>query len=66
MVKVDAENDLILVKGTVPGIVQNLLVVQETSKHIKHKRAAIAQKTSVKKTANVKKEAPKTAAPAKK
>ena len=66
VVKVDAENDLILVKGTVPGIVQNLLVVQETSKHIKHKRAAIAQKTSVKKTANVKKEAPKTAAPAKK
>jgi large subunit ribosomal protein L3 len=54
VVKVDAENDLILIKGTVPGVARNLLVVQETSKHIKHKRAPIAQAKSVKKTANVK------------
>lgn len=67
VVKVDAENDLILIKGAVPGVAHNLLVVQETSKHIKHKRAAIAQQKSFKKAANVKKEAPKAAAaPAKK
>ena len=65
VVQVDAVNDLILIKGTVPGVAHNLLVVQETSKHIKHKRAAIAQKTSVKKTANVKKEGAKPAAAAK-
>ena len=65
VVKVDAENDLILVRGSVPGVAQNMLVVQETSKHIKHKRAAIAQKTSVKKTANVKKEGAKPVAAAK-
>ncbi len=62
VVKVDPENSLILVKGPVPGVIKNLIVVQETVKHVKQKRAAIAQKTSFKKTANVKKEAPKAAA----
>ncbi len=62
IVRADNENSLILVKGAIPGVTQNMVVVQETVKHIKHKRALIAQKTSVKKTANVKKEAPKAAA----
>ena len=67
VVKVDNENELILVKGSIPGTAHNLVVVKETTKHIKHKRAAIAQAKSVKKALNVKKEGGKPAAvPAKK
>lgn len=52
VVKVDKENELILVKGAIPGNAQGLVVMQETSKQLKHKRAVAAAKT-------VKKAAPK-------
>lgn len=66
IVKVDKENELLLVKGSVPGTSGSFVVVKETSKNTKHKRVPIAPKASTKKAAvAAKKPAPK-AAPAKK
>ncbi len=64
VVKVDKENELLLLKGALPGSVGSMVVVKETIKSRKRKRALIAQKTSVKKTANVAKKAAPGKAPA--
>jgi large subunit ribosomal protein L3 len=48
VVKVDKENELLLVKGAVPGVSRNLIVVRETSKDLKHKSAPVVVKTSKK------------------
>lgn len=64
VVKVDKDNQLILVKGAIPGVSQGFVVVKETSKALKHKRAPVVAK-STKKAAAVKK-APAKAPPAKK
>ena len=61
IVQIDKENQLLLVKGSVPGTCGSLVVVQETSRYLKHKRAIQASAKSPKKQA-VKKPAP---APAK-
>ena len=66
VVKVDKENDLILVKGPVPGTAQGLVIVKETVKHIKHKRAVQAPAKSTKKAAVKKAPAKPGAAPANK
>lgn len=64
IVKVDKDNELLLLRGALPGSVGSMVVVRETIKALKHKRALIAQKTSVKKTANVAKKAAPSKAPA--
>ena len=51
VVSVDKTNQLILIKGAVPGSVGSFVVLKETSKGQKRKRELIAQKTSVKKAA---------------
>ena len=59
IIQIDKENQLLLVKGSLPGTEGNLVVVQETSKYLKHKRAAPVSAKSTKKQANVaKKPAP--------
>ena len=64
VVKVDKENQLILVKGAIPGASQSFVVVKETSKELKHKRAVMVVKTTKKAVAP--KKAVKPVAPAKK
>ncbi len=64
IVKVDKENEMLLLKGALPGSVGSMVVIKETIKALKHKRALIAQKTSVKKAANVAKKAAPSKAPA--
>lgn len=67
IVRIDKENDLLLIKGSVPGNSGSFVVVKETTKSLKHKRAPIAQKASTKKAAiAAKKPAPKAAAAPKK
>lgn len=61
VVKVDKENQLLLVKGAVPGNPGSLVVVQETVKSRKHKVVHAAAHKAEKKAANAK----KPAAPAK-
>ncbi|MBI3012345.1 MAG: 50S ribosomal protein L3 [Elusimicrobia bacterium] len=62
VVKVDRENQWLMVKGAVPGPVGNLLVVKETTKHLKHKRPPMAPAKSAKKQATKKSAPPKPAA----
>lgn len=63
VVKVDKENELLLIKGSIPGTSGSFVVVKETVKSLKHQKAPIAQKTSTKKAAvAAKKPAPKAAA----
>lgn len=65
VVKVDSINQIILVKGAVPGTNGGFVVVKETSKNLKHKRAPIISK-SAKKAATAKKVTKPAATPAKK
>jgi len=53
--KVDAENNLIFLKGSVPGAKGTIVSVLETSKAKKHVVAAQVQKISASKAANTKK-----------
>ncbi len=55
IIKLDKENDLLLVKGAVPGVSEQIVIIQETTKPLKHKRPPMAAAKSAKKTANVKK-----------
>jgi large subunit ribosomal protein L3 len=52
--KVDAQNNLIFLKGSVPGAKGTIVSVLETSKHKKHITAAQEQKLSASKAANIK------------
>ncbi len=61
VVKVVKEDNLILIKGAVPGTVQGFVVVKETGRARKHK-AVIAPKATKKSAGAVKKAAPKPAA----
>lgn len=54
VIKVDAENNLLFLKGSVPGAKGSLVSVLETSKHRKHVVAPIVQKISASKAANKK------------
>lgn len=51
VVKVDKENQLLLVRGSVPGTIGNFVVVKQTSKNLKHKRALALAAKSPKKAA---------------
>ena len=62
VVKVDAENGLLLIKGAVPGNAQRMVIIKETSRPLKHKRPPVAVKS--KKAAAPKKAAKPAAAPA--
>lgn len=55
VVKVDKENQLLLIKGAIPGVSRSFVVVKETTKRLKHKSMNSAVKSS-------KKAAPKKAA----
>lgn len=48
VVKVDKENDLLLVRGAVPGVAERMVVVRETSRALKHVRAPIVTKSAKK------------------
>jgi len=61
IVKIDPENQLILIKGSVPGVDRGLVVIRETSRYVKHKREVVIAK-SAKKAANVAKKSGKPAA----
>jgi len=61
VVKADKENQLLLVKGSVPGPIGNFVVVKQTSKNLKHKRALVVSAKGAKKAAP-KKAAPKASA----
>ena len=54
VVKVDAENNLLFLKGSVPGAKGSIVSVLETSKNRKHVVAPIVQKISASKAANKK------------
>lgn len=66
VVKVDPDNDLILVKGSVPGVSKGLVIVKETSKSLKQVRVPQVTKVSPKKAAVAKKQTKAPAAPVKK
>src|SRR3989338_2070100 len=61
VVKADKENQLLLVKCSVPGPIGNFVVVKQTSKNLKHKRALVVSAKGAKKAAP-KKAAPKASA----
>ena len=61
VMKVDAENGLLLLKGAVPGTAQRMVIIKETSRPLKHKRPIVIAK-SAKKAANVAKKPAKPAA----
>lgn len=62
VVKVDKENQLLLVRGAIPGVSKGFVVVKETSRALKHRHIPVVAKTT-KKAAAPKKPAAK--APAK-
>lgn len=48
VVKVDQENDILLIKGAVPGTPESLVIVEETTKAVKHRAASHGDKASKK------------------
>jgi large subunit ribosomal protein L3 len=48
IVDIDAANNLLVVKGAVPGNVKGLLVIKKTVKELKHKKAVVKAKSETK------------------